>query len=37
MNYEERQNDIDGIEDEIERCRECGSTEAGSCFYCKMD
>lgn len=19
------------------RCRECGSTEAGSCFYCKAD
>ena len=20
-----------------ERCPDCGSTEAGSCFYCKMD
>lgn len=24
------------IEDDL-RCRECGSTEAGNCFYCKMD
>ena len=25
------------IEETGDRCRECGSTEAGSCFYCKMD
>ena len=24
------------IEDD-QRCSECGSTEAGSCFYCKTD
>lgn len=24
------------IEDD-RRCADCGSTEAGSCFYCKMD
>lgn len=24
------------IEDDL-RCRECGSTEAGNCFYCKQD
>jgi hypothetical protein len=23
--------------DEPEVCRECGKSEAGSCFYCKMD
>jgi hypothetical protein len=25
------------IEEEGDRCRECGSTEAGGCFYCKAD
>ena len=24
-------------EPEGDHCKECGSTEAGSCFYCKMD
>lgn len=24
------------IEDD-QRCSECGSTEAGNCFYCKAD
>lgn len=27
----------DEIEDVDDRCPDCGSTEAGNCFYCKMD
>jgi len=23
--------------DDEDRCPDCGSTEAGNCFYCKMD
>lgn len=37
MNYEERQQDIDNREDDTEHCPDCGSNEAGSCFYCRQD
>ena len=30
--------DKEGIEDELEKCPECGNTiDKGACYYCKMD
>lgn len=35
MNDSDQSEQIE-VEDDL-RCGECGSTEAGGCFYCKMD